>query len=198
MQDNKEIIKKLLLQKLNKDGWKNDEFIYEMYPYDNKSCIKFRYLKFKFRKWKKSFGKQSFTCELTVENYDYCILTVEESDQKVESSNEDFIYFYFKMKPEKNITNCVGNAIQYLIDINLCKSCQRVFHKDDLDDFNFCLTCNIQSIFEKGDFCAICHDNENVKLNHKLPCDHEFHFSCLTKLRKKECPLCRACFSLRR
>jgi hypothetical protein len=191
--NNKEIIKTLLLQKLNKQGWKNNEFIYELFPYDNKSSIKFRYLKFKFKRERKLFS-----CDLTIENHDYCILTVEESDREIKSSNDDFIYFTFKIKPEKNITKCIETAVSHLTEIKLCESCQRIFHKDDLDQFNCCLTCNIQSIFEKRDFCAICHDGDNVKLMHKLPCEHEFHFSCLTKLRKKECPLCRNCFSLRR
>jgi len=192
---NKEIIKTLLLQKLSKQGWKNNEFIYELFPYDNKSSIKFRYLKFKFKRERKT---SKFSCELTIENYDYCILTVEESDREIKSSNDDFIYFTFKIKPEKNITKCIETAISHLTEIKLCESCQRIYHKDDLDQFDCCLTCNIQSIFEKRDFCAICHDGDNVKLMHKLPCEHEFHFSCLTKLRKKECPLCRNCFSLRR
>ena len=192
---NKEIIKTLLLQKLKKEGWKNNQFIYELYPYDNKSSIKFRYLKFKF---KRERAASKFSCDLTIENYEYCILTVEEAEREIKSSDDDFIYFTFNIKPEKNITKCIESGIQFLTEVKLCESCQRIFHKDNLDEYNFCLTCNIQSIFEKRDFCAICHDGENVKLMHKLPCEHEFHFSCLTKLRKKECPLCRNCFSLRR
>ncbi len=195
MQNNKEIIKSLLLKKINKEGWKDNQFDYEVYPYDNKSSIKFRYLKLNF---KRERSTSKFSCELTIENYDYCILTVDETEREIKSSDDDFIYFKFNIRPEKNITKCIESAIDYLIEVKLCESCQRIYHKDDLDKFNFCLTCNIQSIFEKRDFCSICHDNENVKLMHKLPCEHEFHFSCLTKLRKKECPLCRACFSLRR
>jgi hypothetical protein len=185
-------IKECILKSLNTKGWKNDEFMWDFYPYDNKSTIMFRYVKFKFKKDVK------FSCDLSVENFNFCILTVDESEQEIKSSDDDFVYFYFKIKPAKTITKCVERALQFFSELKCCESCLRIYHKLDLDKNDCCCACNMQSIFEKRDFCCICHDSENVKLTHRLPCLHEFHFSCLTKLKKRECPLCRACFSLRR
>jgi hypothetical protein len=45
------------------------------------------------------------------------------------------------------------------------------------------------------DECAICLNNMNVKNERiRLFCGHFFHTSCLSKIQKAECPLCRADF----
>ena len=44
-----------------------------------------------------------------------------------------------------------------------------------------------------NDECTICTEQTDDKLS-KLDCRHEFHQSCLDKLVKKECPVCRLLF----
>ena len=187
-------IVKQILFKFNKTGWKDDQFEMEIYPYDNKSTISFRHVVMNFKKqW------NMYSCKLKLEILNYCILTVEESERDVKRGDEDYIIFDFNIKPEKTFNKCIESTIKQIYDVCFCESCLRVYDKSELDSEDVCLNCNIQHIFEtKKDTCCICMDAECVKLNHRLPCEHEFHFTCLTKLKKKECPLCRACFSLRR
>ncbi len=194
--DNSKQISQLLLQQFSQKGWKNDKFQFEIFPYDNKSKIKFRYISFSFHK----HAKNSFSCSIDIESFEYCILTVEEAERKINRNNDDFIYFSFSVPEQRTFKKSIEKTLEYFKDITICESCNRIFHKTNLDENNTCLNCNVQYLFEKRneEGCSICLDNTCVKLVHRLPCDHEFHFSCLTKLLKKECPLCRACFSLRR
>ena len=196
MESNSSNILNLILQQFSKQGWKNNNFRIDIYPYDNKSSIKYRHVIFDF---KKNYNK-TFSSSISIETFEYCILTVEESEQKIDKKDDDFIKFTFCTKPVKYFKKCVEKTLECFNEIKVCESCNRIFHKSELDNNKTCLTCNVQYSFEirKEEGCSICLDSSSIKLMHRLPCEHEFHFSCLTKLTKKECPLCRACFALRR
>jgi hypothetical protein len=195
-------ISELILQQFSQKGWDNyDKYVFELFPFDNKSKIKFRYILFTFTRLKKGKkGKNVFSCQIEIESFEYCILTVEESERKINRDNEDFITFSFDVPVQKTFRKCIKKTMEYFTNIKICESCNRINYKTSMDKDNICLTCNIQYLFEirKDEGCTICIDKDCIKLVHRLPCEHEFHFSCLTKLTKKECPLCRACFSLRK
>lgn len=192
-------ITQLILHQFSQKGWKHNKFELEIFPFDNKSKIKFRYILFSFLRSQKG-KKATYSCKIKIESFEYCILTVEESERKVNRNNDDFIYFSFDISEEKDFRKCIEKTMNYFTDIKVCESCNRIHYKTSLDNQGICLNCNMQYLFEiqKEEGCTICLDTDCVKLVHLLPCEHEFHFSCLTKLTKKECPLCRACFSLRR
>ena len=42
--------------------------------------------------------------------------------------------------------------------------------------------------------CSICLENDNKKIVN-LACGHSFHYKCLCRIRKPECPLCRTFLS---
>jgi hypothetical protein len=50
---------------------------------------------------------------------------------------------------------------------------------------------DIPKAIERSTECAVCLENENPLL---LPCGHTTCFSCVTRLEKTECPMCRAEF----
>ena len=50
---------------------------------------------------------------------------------------------------------------------------------------------NIPKAIERSTECVVCLENKNPLL---LPCGHTTCFSCVTRLEKTECPMCRAEF----
>ena len=181
----------LILKTHQETGWKNNAFEYNLYPFDNKSKIIFRHIKFKYYKTIKN--NLGYNCKLSAEPMSSFIKTVTEMEV-----NKDEIYFDFHIKNQNTFKKCIEKSIETFISLKLCDSCLRIYHKDRLDSNGVCLTCHLQNLIEvKKENCCICLDTECIKLVHALPCGHEFHFACLTKLVKKECPLCRNCFRLR-
>jgi hypothetical protein len=177
---------------IKQQKWKDNMFLYEFYPLDNHSKIKFRHVRLKILRIMKQY-----TGTLSVEIMSYCIKTVQETE-RYNKKKSDNIYFDFQIKTQPTFKKCIEQLIKTLQTIDTCQSCNRIYRLENLDENKVCFTCHLQNMFEiKKDQCCICLDTDCVKLFHALPCKHEFHFSCLSKLEKKECPLCRDCFTLR-
>lgn len=178
---------------IKQQKWKNNNvFLYEFYPLDNNSKIKFRHVRLKITRTIKLY-----TGILSVEIMSHCIKTVEETE-RYNKKNSDNIYFDFAVKTQSTFKKCIEQLLKTLQNLDSCHSCNRIYKIENLDEHKVCFTCHLQNMFEiKKENCCICLDDDSVKLFHALPCKHEFHFSCLSKLEKKECPLCRDCFELR-
>ena len=177
----------LIIQIITKNlVWKDDAYVFEFFPFDNDTSIKARYIKFHFTKFDK------YKATVTLENMTHCILKVEEAEKK----NEDFQQFHFKTKQHKTFKSCLSECIKIIKESDHCVSCNRFYLPKDLVN-NVCLDCYFQVLIENHEECAICYDDTLPRLYQKLPCKHAFHFSCLLKMNKRECPLCRHPFKFK-
>lgn len=168
----------LLLQRLN---WVNNSFTYELYPFDNDTIIKCRYIKFVFYK-----NGDKYRGFVTIETTKHCLLHPDE----VESKKEDFAQFKFNTSEYKKFKQCVLQCLNIIKDVQHCVSCHR-FHLPKHLDNSICLDCRLQFMIEQNEECSICYDSTEPKLHQVLPCKHSFHFNCLVQMKKRECPLCR-------
>jgi len=197
-----EDIYNLLLQRMKTQNLSKDEqfsFEYELYPYvtHNKYC-RFRYAKLMIHK-----NNDSYEATICIENNNHSLLHVHEDsdsedDEYEDEDYEDMLQFVFYAS-NKKLKKCVTEALDIFNNVTNCGSCNRLFHKNDLNSQKICLHCllefNIQDIPNE---CAICMDSECTKLQYFLPCKHSFHFTCITKLKKSICPMCRHPFRFKK
>lgn len=72
-----------------------------------------------------------------------------------------------------------------------------VFHIDK--ESEVCSEClSLRCVQDIKEICCICKDEDSFCVYYKLPCDHSFHFACLTKMNKLSCPLCRKDFEFKK
>ena len=71
---------------IKQQKWKNNIFLYEFYPLNNNSKIKFRHVRLKILRIMKQY-----TGTLSVETMSYCIKTVEETE-RYNKKKSDNIY----------------------------------------------------------------------------------------------------------
>lgn len=191
------LLQRMKTQNLSKD--KQFSFEYELYPYvtHNKYC-RFRYAKLVINK-----KNDSYEATICIENNNHSLLHVHEDsdneeDEYEDEDYEDMLQFEFYAS-NKKLKKCVTEALDILNNVTNCGSCNRLFHKNDLNSQKICLHCllefNIQDIPNE---CAICMDSECTKLQYFLPCKHSFHFTCITKLKKNICPMCRHPFRFKK
>lgn len=99
----------------------------------------------------------------------------------------------------------VNDKIEPLSKEELVDRCLNIIHK-----IKKCESCNQSQYLEKGsvcnrcmhyrvtqkidELCCICKDENFLGVYYYLPCGHSFHFSCVRKILKKECPMCRKVF----
>jgi len=104
--------------------------------------------------------------------------------------NFHFVEYVFKTKKD---------AIMYLVKylesesfenpVELLKNAKKI-QKDDIDIIEVhTFTFKIFKMYEHT-FCCLCNDSMSSK--NLLECGHEVCVPCLSKLRKNECPVCRA------
>jgi hypothetical protein len=184
-------------QNLSKD--KQFSFEYELYPYvtHNPYC-RFRYAKVIINKM-----NHSYEATLCVENNNFSLLHEhEDSDSDDEDyedyDNEDMLQFFFYAS-NKKLKKCILEILDTFNNVVNCGSCNRIFHKNDLNSQKICLHCLLEfKIQDTSNECAICMDSECEKLQYFLPCKHSFHFTCITKLKRFVCPMCRQPFRLKK
>jgi len=188
----KDSIYNILLKNILKKGWKEEDdekkFELELYPYNSKIPIKYRYLKLIIKN-----NDKDYEGTLLVENFKFSLLY---NDEDYQDDSGDFLQFEFESK-KKHLKECVLDMLDKLINIDNCNSCNRIYEKYNLDE-GTCIHCLLQyhmDIIEEDCECAICLDKEVIKLYYKLPCEHNFHFNCLSKMKKLQCPLCRTPFN---
>lgn len=192
------ILQKMKTQNLSKD--KQFLFEYELYPYvtHNPYC-RFRYAKLIINK-----KNNDYEATLCIENNNYSLLHVNEDsdsdddDYEEYDENEDMLQFVF-YATNKKLKKCVTEALDIFNNVTNCGSCNRLFHKNDLNSHKICLHCLLEfKVQDTPNECAICMDSECTKLQYFLPCKHSFHFTCITKLNKFICPMCRQPFRLKK
>lgn len=195
-----EDIYNLLLQRMKTHNLSKDKhfsFVYELYPYvtHNNYC-RFRYAKLMINK-----NNDSYQATICIENNIHSLLHLDEDSEDYyyeNQENEDMLQFVFYAS-NKKLKKCITEALDIFNNVTNCGSCNRLFHKNDLNSNKICLHCllefNIQDIPNE---CAICMDSECTKLQYFLPCKHSFHFTCITKLKKFICPMCRHPFRLKK
>ena len=189
------ILEKMKKQNLDKD--KSFSFEYELYPYaTNNSNRKFNFIKIVINK-----KNNSYEASVCIENNRYSLLHDHEdsdTDDEDDYEDEDKLQFVFYAS-DKKLKKCVMGALDILNNIFNCGSCNRLFDKNDLNAQKICLHCLLEfKIQNTVNECAICMDSECTKLQYILPCNHSFHFNCLTKLKRFVCPLCRTPFRFKK
>jgi len=187
----------LLTNKIEEQGWKDDDdnesFKIELYPFSGLCKYKMRYFSASLYKLKNNNYKAS----VQVENTNYCMLTIEEDEDYYEDK-DDFVFFYYHSDEVPSIQEAILFVINTITDIKKCVSCNRMYKSRELDKNDICLHCLLESIIQVKDECIICMDTELPKLHYQLSCGHKFHFTCISKLAKFVCPLCRKAFSLKK
>jgi len=188
----------LISFKIEQKGWKEDaddethKFKLVIYPFSGLCKYKIRYIDITFIKHK----YEKYQCILRVEHEGYCILTVEEEEEYYEGK-EDHIYFSFTSELFDNLKDAILCSVNTLIELEKCASCNRIYNKRDLDKNDICLQCLLESLIQIKDECAICMDTEIPKIQYQFDCGHKYHFGCIIKLSKYQCPLCRRPFKLK-
>jgi hypothetical protein len=187
----------LITNKIEEKGWKEDDdnesFSLELYPFSGLCKYKVRYISATLYKLKNNKYKAS----VKLENTNYCMLTIEEDDDYYEDK-DDFVFFYFNSNELPNLQEAILYVINTIADVKKCCSCNRIHKSTELDKNDICLHCLLESIIQIKDECIICMDSEIPKLHYELSCGHKFHFSCIVKLKKGICPLCRSPFTLKK
>jgi len=188
----------LISLKIDQKGWQEDDdeeskkFKIVLYPFSGACKYKFRYVDMNFIK-KKS---EKYQCVLRVEHEGYCILTVEEEEGYYDHK-EDHIYFSFYSDMYDTLKDAILFGVNTLMELEKCSSCNRFYTKKELDKNDICLHCLLESLIQIKDECAICMDTEIPKLQYQFECGHKYHFGCIIKLSKHQCPLCRRPFKLK-
>ena len=187
----------LITKQINEKGWTTEDdntfFKLELYPFEGICKYKVRFMETTIIKT----SDNKYQSVVKLENTNFCMLTVEEEDNYYEDK-EDFSFFYFKSEKLPDIKEAILFMINTLVDIKKCSSCNRLYDSKDLDKNDICLHCLLESIIQEKDECIICMDTELPKIHYQLNCGHKFHFGCIIKLKKLQCPLCRKPFILKR
>lgn len=193
-----ESIADLIINKIKVIGWKNNNenkkvFTMELFPFASFINIKYRYIKIKIIK-----NKKSYTGDICIENTKYSMLEVEE-DENYDNQDDDMLQFNFKVQ-KPILKDCIIECINIINTVKNCESCNRIYEKDDLATNNICLQCLLEynNQDHETEECIICMDKDSPKLYYKLYCEHIFHFNCLSKLKKFCCPMCRFPFKFKK
>ena len=183
-----------IISEIEKGNWNmvdNKKIInIQCFPLNTKQFLNFSYVK--------------LTVEKNDENSHYKGSVTFESEisfmrQKEDEGSEDFDELNqqtFYTQTYEKLHKCVCSMVKILGKIDLCSSCNNIYQKLN-DTTNLCMNCAIQLYVQKPNTeCSICLDENALMLPYKLDCGHEFHFSCLSKMKHFKCPLCRTGFTI--
>ena len=109
----------------------------------------------------------------------------------LENKNTDAIMESIKFTKDTSLEEVIEKIEKYsgkVYDFCSCPIGEVVF-KDGL--CGHCYTYSYTRTEEEGGDCSICYENGG-RWGEFMGCNHQFHYSCVMKMDKRICPLCRS------
>jgi hypothetical protein len=185
----------LLLSETSKDNWitldDNKKILnFSCSPLKTNQPSKFSYVKISIEKDNNAKYKGSVIFETSKP----FLKEIDEDEDSDDEEEEEINQMSFSTSLYLKLNKCITKTVELFESISICNSCNKIYQKNCTD---LCSTCIIQLHYHKYKTqCSICYDDAAQLLPFTLPCDHCFHFACLTRMRNYKCPLCRREFKL--
>lgn len=186
----------LLLTETAKDNWITLEdgkkiLNFQCTPLKTNQTNKFSYIKISIEKDNDSKYKGSVVFETSKP---FMKEVDEDEDSDDEEDEEEINQMSFSTSLYTKLNKCITKTVELLDSISTCNSCNKIYQKNCTE---LCTTCIIQIHYHKYKTqCSICYDDTSHLIPLTLPCDHTFHFACLSRMKTYKCPLCRRDFKI--